>query len=286
MTHLHAHDSPAHTFAYLAALFFGLKIPLIVHRRVDFPIGKNLLSSWKYNAHSVSQIFCVSDYIRHLITPDILQPNRLVTVHSGIDLQRFENVGKSLKTNRLRSEYQIPSHHFLIANIAAIAPHKDYFTFVKTAEKLIHNEFPATFLAIGGDGGELAQIRQFIQEKKLESRIILTGFRSDVQQVLPELDLLLFTSKTEGLGTTLLDAFACGIPVVSTNAGGIPEIVEAGVTGLVCEVGDAESLAEAVRKLLTDNDLRSKLSENAKRRVQQFSKAAMASAILDIYRKT
>lgn len=286
MTHLHTHDSPAHTFAYLAASFFGLKIPLIVHRRVDFPIGKNLLSSWKYNAHSVSQIICVSDYIRHLITPDIRQPDKLVTVHSGIDLQRFELADNSLKTNRLRSEFQIPSHHFLIVNIAAIAPHKDYFTFVKTAEKLIHDDFPATFLAIGGDGGELAQIRQFIQEKKLEDRVILTGFRKDVPQILPELDLLLFTSKTEGLGTSILDAFACGVPVVATNAGGIPEVVEAGVTGLVCEVGDAECLADAVRKLLTDNILRSKLVENAKRRVQQFSKSAMASAILEIYRNT
>ncbi len=253
---------------------------------MDFPIGKSLLSSWKYNARSVSRIVCVSDFIRELITPDIKLPEKLTTVHSGIDLQRFEQVGKSLKTNRLRSEYQIPEEHFLVANIAAIAPHKDYFTFVKTAEKLIHDDFPATFLAIGADGGELAQIRQFIQEKKLEDRIILTGFRSDVPQVLPELDLLLFTSKTEGLGTTLLDAFACSVPVVATNAGGIPEVVEAGVTGFVCEVGDAECLAEAVRKLLTDSDLRSKLLENAKRRVQQFSKAEMASAILEIYRKT
>lgn len=286
VTHLHAHDSLAHTFAVLAAAFFSLRKPVIVHRRVDFPIGKNMLSKWKYNHPVVSRIVCVSDFIRKVAAPALRQPEKLAVVHSGIDLGRFATTDNSLKTNRLRSEYKIPNNHILVANIAAIAPHKDYFTFVNTAEKLVKNGFPATFLAIGGDGGEEKDILHLIHSKNLHDRVLLTGFRNDIAEVLPEIDLLLFTSKTEGLGTSLLDAFAAGVPVVATAAGGVSELVEHGKTGLLCKVGDAPALAKAVQQLVNDPVLQRKLAENAKAKVQHFTKEKMAEAILKIYRET
>ncbi|MBI5917410.1 MAG: glycosyltransferase family 4 protein [Bacteroidetes bacterium] len=283
ITHLHAHDSHAHTFAVLAATWFRNPVPVIAHRRVDFPIGQSFLSRWKYNHPAVRRIVCVSDFIKKLIEPDIRQPEKLAVVHSGIDLGRFDFSDKKLNDKKLRREFSIPGGHFLIANVAAIAPHKDYFTFAKTAEILLRQGFPATFLAIGSDGGEVAAVRRFIEEKKLEGQVILTGFRADVPEILPELDLLLFTSKTEGLGTSLLDAFACGVPVVATATGGIPEVVEHGVTGLLAPVGDAGQLASHVQKVLTDSVLRKKLTANARCRVQDFTKGKMAEAVLKIY---
>ncbi|MCC6724543.1 MAG: glycosyltransferase family 4 protein [Saprospiraceae bacterium] len=284
ITHLHAHDSPAHTFAVMAASLFGLKIPIFVHRRVYVQIGKNWLSKWKYNHPSVHHIICVSDFVRQLITPQLKAPSKLVVVHSCIDLGRFIRYDNAKKINTLRNEFKISHNQYLIGYIAAISPEKDYMTFLEVAEKLIKAGVPATFFAIGGDGGEEEELRYLIHKKSLQKRVLMTGFRNDIPEILPELDILLFTSKSEGLGTSLLDAFASKVPVVASRTGGIPELVENGKTGLLCKVGDVDGFAGAVKSLLDDASYRNRLAENAFQKVQRFGKSKMAEAMLEIYR--
>jgi glycosyltransferase involved in cell wall biosynthesis len=113
----------------------------------------------------------------------------------------------------------------------------------------------------------------------------LAGFRDDVATILPELDLLLFTSASEGFGSTLLDAAACRVPVVATRAGGIPEVVVEGETGLLAPVGDAAALAEAAARVLREPALRARLVEGGARRVPLFGAARMAERTLEIYRE-
>ena len=280
ITHVHAHDSHAHTFAAMAASLFGNAVPIVVSRRVDFPVGGHFLSRWKYNHRAVAKIVCVSACIKELMAPALRDPGKLVVVHSGIDLEKIE---PGENAGLLRTEFSISKNEFLIANIAALAPHKDLPTFVKTAEILEEEGFPARFILIGGDGGEEQNIRRMIQEKGLEAHVLLTGFRDDVLQILPQIDLLLFTSKTEGLGTSLLDAFASGVPVVATSAGGIPEIVEHGRTGMLAPPGDAAALARQVKELLTHPALRDELVGNAKERVRLFTKEKMAEKMISVY---
>ena len=98
------------------------------------------------------------------------------------------------------------------------------------------------------------------------------------------IDVLLITSKTEGLGTTILDAFACKIPVVATRAGGIPEIVQDGVTGLTAEVEDVKQLAKHVTTILNDGELRTELTQKALTVLQDFSRENTAKKTLEIYK--
>ena len=278
---IHVHDSHAHTFAYLAAVF-GNKTPIIVSRRVDFPIGKSGLSQQKYHHTSVKKILCVSEGVRKVLLLNYRLPGRAVIVYDGIDSEKFH----FSNTGILHRDYGLPEDRCVIANIAAIAPHKDYFTFVDTAEILISQHVQATFLIIGADGGEQAQISAYIRSKGLESHIILTGYRTDIPQVLPEIDLLLFTSKTEGLGTSLLDAMVCEVPIVATAAGGVPELIEDGETGLLAPVGDARSLAQKVIRLLDDAPLRKRIVAQALEKARMFSKTAMAQHTLSHYLST
>lgn len=277
---VHMHDSHAHTFGVLSATLFANKRPMVLSRRVDFPVGKSVLSKWKYNHPSIKKILCVSDMIRQITEVDIKDKTKLKTVHSGVDLSKFKY--KALGV--LRAEFQIPEEMPIIANVAAIAPHKDYFTFVKTVKILVDKGLQARFLAIGGEGGEQEQIQDYIKELGLASHIQLIGFRKDIPRILPEVDLLLFTSKTEGLGTSLLDAIACKVPIVATNAGGIPEIVVHEKTGLLAPVGDAESLAQQVQRMLENSVLRKQMIENATQKVQGFSKAVTAKKTLETYK--
>jgi len=278
-THLHVHDSHSHTFAILAIAFFGVKAPMIVHRRVDFPVKNNWLSNWKYNHFSVRAIICVSQFIQEMTRPAIHRKSVIHTVHSGIDLHQ----GTNLKGTDLRKEFGIAPGQKIIVNLAAIAPHKDYFTFVKTAKLLLERGLSAKFLLVGGDGGERAAIEEYIQKNELTGQLILTGFRTDVPDILQQSDLFLFTSKTEGLGGAVLDALYAGVPVVATAAGGVPEIIKDGFCGFLAPVGDAECLARKVEELLMDKELQGRFRHNGLEAIQAFSKREMAAKVLGIY---
>ena len=278
---IHTHDSHGHTAALISALLFGNVIPLIVSRRTIFPIGQNWLSRFKYNHSSVSRIVCVSEKIKEQISNSISDNSKVVTVHSGIDVSRFKN--KCDETIQISDLGTNLSHPF-IGNIAAITEEKDYFTFVNTAEAYYKTGDQGTFFIIG-DGPYRTQIEQYIEEKGLKDKIILTGFRNNIAAIIKQLDCLLFTSNSEGLGTSILDAMACNIPVVATRTGGIPEIVLHDNTGLLAPVKNAEELAECLHKITGDSLYRRKLIQNAHTNVYNFTKQKMAILTYDIYQQ-
>ena len=113
----------------------------------------------------------------------------------------------------------------------------------------------------------------------------MTGFRQDIPQILPELDIFLITSKTEGLGTSILDALACNVPVVAAQAGGIPEIIIDQQTGLSAPVGDSTKLAQQVNYLLQNPVLKNQLIRNATKHLEAFTTATMANKTLNVYEK-
>jgi glycosyltransferase involved in cell wall biosynthesis len=276
---LHTHDSHSHGFACMAASLFGLRAPLVVSRRVDFPISGHILSRWKYNHSSVKSILCVSEEILRILKPDIRDGSKLAVVHSGIDLSRFGHGDAGL----LRSQFDIPKNSPIIGNVAAMADHKDPLTFLRTAAHLLAQRPELRFVWIGGNGGMEAEVRAMAQELKLDGSLFFTGFRNDIPELLSELDVFLFTSKTEGLGTSVLDAFAAGVPVVASRAGGIPEMVEHEQTGLLAPVGDEAEFARQVLRLLNAPVLREQVVRGARQRVKYFSCEATAKKTLAYY---
>ena len=276
---IHTHDSHGHTAAFIAAALLGNDAPIVVSRRVDFPIKKSVFSKWKYNHRAICRIICVSNAIKEITAPDIRCKNKLVTIHSGIDLGRFES---NAATNMLRKTYNVPDNNILIGNIAALADHKDYFTFVDTAKILKEQGRPYTFVIIG-EGPMKSEISNYIEENGMQQHIIMTGFLKNIPEILPELDIFLITSKTEGLGTSVLDAFACKVPVVATKGGGIPEMVVHRETGMLAEVKDAQSLAENINELIEYRDLKDKIIKQASEKLKKFTKESTAEKTLEIY---
>jgi glycosyltransferase involved in cell wall biosynthesis len=277
ITVVHAHDSHAHTSAVLAAALFDMPAPVIVSRRVDFPVSPTPFSRWKYNHPSVRRILCVSGFIRDVLARSVTDTSRLHVVYDGIDTDRF-----SAGADSLHDEFGIDPSRRIVGNASALADHKDYLTFVDTAEQILRSHKDVAFLIVG-DGPERERIRQYIASKGLERDIIMAGFRSDVHRLLPGFDVFLMTSSSEGLGSVVLDAFAAGVPVVSTDAGGLPEIVVQG-RGLVAPVKDAPALAAQVCALLDDTGLRERIVRTAREAVRLFSKEQMAGSTLEHYR--
>ena len=278
---IHTHDAHAHSLSILATVFFGNQVPLVVARRVDFPIRNSWFSRFKYNHSIIRRIVCVSDAIKAITAAGLKKPEVLVTVHSGIDPNRFP---KQEKNGFLHKELGLEPNKILIGNVAALAPHKDYFTFLDTAALLLKVQPELQFLAIG-DGPQKGAILAHHQELKLGDAVRFLGFRKDIPDLLPELDLFLITSETEGLGTSILDAFAAGVPVVATKAGGIPEIVIDGETGLLGEVKNPHSLGMAVEKMRGKPELRDQLVAGARKKLQDFTKTAVGEKTLQVYRE-
>lgn len=276
---IHCHDSHAHTFAYMAARFFGVTIPIVVSRRVDFPIKNTKRSHRKYKHSSIKRILCVSDQIKAIVKKDIPDKGHIHTVYSGVDLDKFKDQSDDL----LRKEYNISAQTPVIVNVGALADHKDHITFLETIH-LIQKQVPGLkAFIIGKDQGEQRAILDRIKDLKLEDHVHLTGFRTDIPKILPHANLFLFTSKTEGLGTSILDAFASKIPVVATPAGGIPELVINEQTGLLGKIKDPESLAMLALKVLNNKFLAADLINGANQHAQNFSKEQTAIKTLEHY---
>ncbi len=276
---VHAHSGKGMSIVYLSILM-GLSIPVVVHRRVDFPIKSSGLALSKYNHRQVRSIICVSEAIRKMVSEVVVAPSRVVTVHSGIDFSRFHG---NAPTGYLHQLYGIPAGYKLVANVAALAPHKDYFTFLDTAAIVLASNDNVHFLAIG-DGELKQELREYSEKLGISSKVTFTGFRNDIPNLLREIDVFLITSITEGLGTSIIDAMYNGLPVVATCAGGIPELVEDGVTGFLAEVKDSGILASNVLALLNDENISSKFGNAGHKKALGFTQTEMASKVLNVYK--
>ena len=274
---IHVHDSHAHTFLYLSYKLFRLDCPSVVSRRVDFPISTSSLN--KYNYPKIKKIICVSDKIKEIMTQSLGPSARITTVHSGVDLDKF----KEACDLDIRKKYNIPNNHKIVANVSAITGHKDYPTFIATAKEVMKLRDDVSFLIIGGDGGEQNIITNLINEQRLTSNIIMTGHLPDAYLLISKFDVFLFPSKMEGLGTSILDAQASGVPVVSTYAGGIPELITHNRTGLLSKIGDSTNLARNIHALLENSDLAERISITAMANVRKFSKKLTAQKTINIY---
>ncbi|MCC6690258.1 MAG: glycosyltransferase family 4 protein [Bacteroidia bacterium] len=275
---LHLHDSHAHNLGVLAADLFFNNTPMVLSRKVAFPISKNLFSNYKYNHKKIRKIICVSDAVKNVMGRDIRDKTKLLTLYDCVDIKIFAGG----KTGLLRRQYAIPNDELIIGNIAALTPEKDHRTFIYCAEKFINAGLPAKFIIVG-TGSDKNKLKKIVEEKNLSTKIIFHGFADDVAPVIRDLDLFLFTSSKEGMGSILLAAFAAGIPVVSTDCGGIPELVKNNETGLLAPVGDTSKLFENILKLTQNNELKEKIISNAYAFVQNFSKEKMAKQVLDVY---
>lgn len=276
---IHAHSSHSHAMAVWSAIL-GNQTRFFLHRRVDFPMKNNFFSSFKFNFRGIEKIICISKKIEEVMRKDLKVPDKCLTVSSGIDLDRFS---KSVDTGVLKKQLNIPENGKIIGNISAIADHKDYYTFVDVADQVIEKN-PTTYFVLIGDGPLYEEIKSHIATKRNKTQILMTGFRNDIPEIIKELDIFLMTSKTEGLGTTLLDTFANRIPVVATRAGGIPEAVIHDETGLLADIKDVSTLVNHVTRLLADDQLCERLTERAYRHLlNNFTKEKMADGVIAAY---
>ncbi|KAA0562691.1 N-acetyl-alpha-D-glucosaminyl L-malate synthase BshA [Rossellomorea aquimaris] len=191
-------------------------------------------------------------------TNDLIQPDKDIhTVYNFID----ERVYKSVDSQHLRNEYGIKDNEKVIIHVSNFRGVKRV-TDVVAAFNLIQNEIPAKLLLVG-DGPEMTVICRQVGELGLEDKVLFLGKQDNLEELYSLSDIKLLLSEKESFGLVALEAMACGVPSIGTNVGGIPEVIEDGYNGFVCEVGNVAQVAEKSLLLLKDEALHKELSEQA-----------------------
>lgn len=268
------HNSKAHTVAVISKLLFNLGVPLVLCRTLIKRVDTNFLRKWKYNYKGIEKIICVSHPVVNVLKYAVNDESKLCVVGSVTDIEKFP---KQKPAGVLHQEFDIPKDYKIIGNIAEFTGFKDHYTWVDTVKILVDKfQLKAKFLLVGK--GKLEEdIRKYVNEKQLQNHIIFTGFRKDIPLILPEFDLFLFTSNNEPTGGVLLESYACKVPIVAADAGGIPEVVKHEKTGLLAKVETPEDFAKKVMLLIDNDKLRKKYTENGLRFLKEnFTKAVIA----------
>jgi glycosyltransferase involved in cell wall biosynthesis len=213
-----------------------------------------------------------------MLVRDGIDRARITVVHSGISVdatQAVERLG-------IRDLLGLPPGALVAANVAALVPHKDHATLVAAAKQLEHRQ-PDLHWVIAGEGDLRPILESRIRELGLRDRVHLMGHIASPERLIADADLFVMSSRQEGLGTSVLEAMALGIPVASTGAGGLPEMLGRGA-GVVVPPGDSAALAGAVDRVLGDSMLRMSLVERARSEVLRFTDRRMADEVRSVYR--
>jgi glycosyltransferase involved in cell wall biosynthesis len=278
---VHMHTSHAHTLGVLASRWTRIG-RRIVARRVDFSIHRHALSlsGIKYR-YGVDRYVAISEAVRDQLVKDGVRADRISLVPSGVDPKRWLG-GDGAKA---RADLGVPAGAPLIGTLAHFGWHKSLETLIAAAEPIVA-AVPEAWIAIVGEGDLRPLLEAERAKSRVKERVLLPGFRTNVADFLAAFDLFVMPSVMEGLCTAILDAFAVGVPVVASRAGGIPELVLHERTGLLVEPRRPEELARAIVRLLQDEPLRRRVVDGGRARLlERFTTDAMVDGTLRVYRE-
>jgi L-malate glycosyltransferase len=279
---IHAHDPHGVAMASLALSLGSGSSPgrspaLVVARRVDFHLKGNSFSRWKHR--QVDCFIAASNAIRAMLINDGVPESKVVTVHEGIDV---DHVLAAPPVN-VHEAFFLPHHAPIVGNVGALVPHKGQRHLIEAAH-LVVQQLPDVRFVILGEGELREHLERIVREHRLEKHVLLPGFRVDVLGCIKGFDLFVMSSVTEGLGTSLLDAMACSKAIVATKAGGIPEVVDDGVTGILVDPRDHHGLAAAIVKLIKDEQGRQRMATAGFERVSaRFTVERMVAETAKVY---
>jgi glycosyltransferase involved in cell wall biosynthesis len=275
---VHAHGYKADVYVYRALR--GIETPFV--STCHNWLKDNLLVSFygavdRFVLRNYDGVIAVSEEVRARLRKSGVYSDKIHLIRNGIDLRPFAEATPSLRTASGRE------NSLLIGWIGRLSREKGVDIFLR-ASKQVLARFPATRFVIVGDGPDFDKTNSLIDELGIRSNVSLTGRREDMASVYASLDLMVSSSRQEGLPMAILEGMASGLPLVATAVGDVPMVVINGSTGTVVPSEDVKSLADAMTELLQDDKLRGCFGAAAKRLVkEQFSAERMAVDYMDVY---
>jgi len=207
-----------------------------------------------------------AEAIRQTLIEQGYAPENIFVIRNGFLLSQFA-VGRNGTTRR--EQLGVPASARLVAVLSRLNRMKGVEYFLDAAAVVAQRFADVHFLVIG-DGAIRKELEEHAQRAALAGRIVFTGFRSDVPELLSEVSVSVLPSLSEGLSNTMIESMAAGLPVVATRAGGNPEVIEDGVTGLLVPPRDPIMMADSICRLLENRELASSFGQAGRRRVAEL----------------
>jgi glycosyltransferase involved in cell wall biosynthesis len=269
---VHTHNTYAHFIGSAAAKLVGIRAVINTQH------GRGCGDHWKdrllfriANRFTFRIVGVSEDALRLCQRQDSKSASKMCCIWNGIDLARFAFSG--------------PIDQPFAVAVGRLSPEKDFATLMQAAPIVIQSVSDFR-LRIVGDGSERPRLESLIRELRLENHVTLVGARDDVPRELRRAGFYVASSLKEGISLTLLEAMAVGLPVVTTNVGGNPEVIEEGVTGRLVPSGDPQSLAQAIVSMCDAQSNWLAMGQAGRRRVEEhFNVTRMIDAYEDLYRE-
>lgn len=278
------HDPTALTLTVIADRIGGKLPPFIYTKKTSFPIKKRKQTLFKYNYPKIKKMICVSKGTEKVAADSIEDTSKLITIYNGI---RFDNKTTNAAF-QLREKLNIPDDKVIIGHIGNHIRAKNLLTYVDVINEIVNVKKITNFhfVQIGSFTERTPMYTDKIKELKLEDYVTFTGFMDNASAFLSQFDIFLFTSQSEGLPQVINEAFYFKIPVVTTNPGGIPEIVKDGENGFITEVENYKVLADKLVEINSNKELQQQFTERSyKQVIDGFSSEINAVKTLEVYKE-
>lgn len=263
---IHAHNGRDYWLACLAKTL-NPKIKVVITRHILAPLKETMIHQWLYK--KIDKVVAVSQAVRQSIT--VFPSEKLAVVYNGIDIEKY---AASLP-GALRKELGLAAATKIVGMVGKIHASKGHLTFIRSIPEIVSAKPDTVFVVVGGgDSSEL---------QAMNGTVHFLGARNNIPEIMKDLDVFVMASRNEPFGMVTVEAMAAGTPVVGSDSGGTAEIIIDGETGLLFPAEDAEMLAQAVIKVLADENVADKLRAASIKTANMFTGKNMAINYKKIY---
>ncbi len=273
---VHTHNIVPLVYGALARFF--IKIPVLINTRH----GQEDMRKPGFFWNAYDFIITISHSAKdRLLANNKIEPKKIRVIHNGIDISRFNGFKEAGSPVPVEKNGRL-----VVGTVTRLDHYKDIPNLISGFEK-VFNYFGDAELWIIGDGPMKKELEEFVFSKGLGEKVIFWGWQKDIASIDKEMDVFVLPSVTEGISIALLEAMACGRPIVATRVGGNPEIVIDGETGFLVSPKEPDKMAEAIIKVLSDREMAKKMGEAGRRRVEEeFSLERMVREYEKLYKVT
>ena len=257
---LHANGSRCMIYAGLAGRF--ARVPVVWHIRI---MDKDRLLD-RFLAMLSSKIIVNSKAVSRRFSFIPSSSKKVSVVYNGVDLKEFD---ACLTGGRIKEEYKINKAEKVVTIVGRLEEWKGHHVFLEAARQVLDRSNDVRFLVVG-DGVMRNPLEALSKKLGIMSYVIFCGHRNDIPQILAASDLLVLASFGEHFGRVIIEAMAMEKPVVATKAGGVPELVIDGETGILVKPADSEGLASAILRLLEDPRRSKEMGNSGLKRVMEY----------------
>lgn len=276
---VHTHSSRDSWIAGIAGRI--AKIPVVRSRHLSTPVNQSWCSTFVYRYLSDIIITSGTHIKDALVTKNKLDPAKTVSIPAGVDIERFDI---NISGEKIRNEFRLKNALPIVGVVAILRSWKGHSYLLEAIPRVVSIYPDARFLIIG-NGPQWDNLHKKIRELGIENHVIMTGFRDDIPEIMAALDIFVLPSTaSEATSQVIPQALAMGKPAIATNVGGLPEIIEDGVTGLLILPKDHEAISNAIIWMVKHREKAHEMAMNGRDKIlKRYTFQRMIERTSEVY---